>query len=288
MSEMKPGVGPNPLQKYFRQPKIYVTLPSGGHWYPEGALEMTETGELPVYAMTAQDELMMKTPDALLNGQSVVNVIQSCLPNIKNAWQIPSIDVDAILIAVRIATYGEKMEIETRVPSAGTERKFDLDLRQLLDRYQSVKYENVLDVGEMKITLRPQTYQEYTRTATKTFEEQRIAQVVQDTEMDEGEKLQRFSASFQKLTAITVDMVVNGIVSVQVGDEVVTNNQHLADFVKNADKSFFTAITEHMTAQKKKFDVEPFKVQTTAEEQEQGAPKEFEVPITFDQSNFFA
>ena len=78
---------------------------------------------------------MMKTPDALLNGQSVVNVIQSCLPNIKNAWQIPSIDVDAILIAVRIATYGEKMEIETRVLSAGTERKFDLDLRQLLDRY---------------------------------------------------------------------------------------------------------------------------------------------------------
>ena len=112
--------------------------------------------------------------------------------------------------------------------------------------------------------------------------------MVQDTEMDEGEKLQRFSASFQKLTAITVDMVVNGIVSVQVGDEVVTNNQHLADFVKNADKSFFTAITEHMTAQKKKFDVEPFKVTTTAEEQEQGAPKEFEVPITFDQSNFFA
>ena len=146
----------------------------------------------------------------------------------------------------------------------------------------------MLDVGEMKITLRPQTYQEYTRTATKTFEEQRIAQVVQDTEMDEGEKLQRFSASFQKLTAITVDMVVNGIVSVQVGDEDVTNNQHLADFVKNADKSFFTAITEHMTAQKKKFDVEPFKVTTTAEEQEQGAPKEFEVPITFDQSNFFA
>ncbi len=287
MSEMKPGVGPNPLQKYFRQPKIYVALPSGGHWYPEGALEMTENGELPVYAMTAQDELMMKTPDALLNGQSVVNVIQSCVPAIKNAWQVPSIDVDLLLIAIRIATYGEKMEIETRVPNAGTERKFDLDLRQLLDRYQAVKFDETIVVGDMKITLRPQTYQEYTRTATKTFEEQRIAQVVQDTEMDEGEKLQRFSASFQKLTAITVDMVVNGLVQVQVGEDVVTNKQHIGDFVKNADKQFFTAITEHMTEQKKKFDVEPFKVETTAEEQEAGAPKMFEVPITFDQSNFF-
>ena len=288
MSEMKPGVGPNPLQKYFRQPRIYITLPSGGHWYPEGALEMNETGELPVYAMTAQDELMMKTPDALLNGQSVVSCIQSCMPNIKNAWKIPSIDVDCILIAIRIATYGEKMEIETRVPSAGTDRKFDLDLRQLLDKYQNIKYENELTVGDMKITLRPQTYQEYTRTATKTFEEQRIAQVIADAELDEGDKLARFSASFQKLTQLTVTMVVDGIVSIQVGDEIVTNPQHLQDFIKNADKSFFTGITEHMTAQKKKYDVDPFLVQTTAEEQEKGAPETFEVPITFDQSNFFA
>jgi len=30
--------GANPLQKYFRQPKIYIKLPSGGQFYPEGAL----------------------------------------------------------------------------------------------------------------------------------------------------------------------------------------------------------------------------------------------------------
>ena len=74
--------GPNPLQKYFRQPKIYLSLPSKGHWYPEGAIEMTENGELPVYAMTAKDELAFKTPDALLNGQSVVDVVKSCVPTV--------------------------------------------------------------------------------------------------------------------------------------------------------------------------------------------------------------
>ena len=47
MSEMKPGIGgANPLQKYFRQPKIYVALPSGGHWYPEGALERGNRSEI--------------------------------------------------------------------------------------------------------------------------------------------------------------------------------------------------------------------------------------------------
>ena len=290
MPEIKPS-GPNPLQKYFRQPKIYLTLPSKGHWYPEGAIEMTENGELPVYAMTAKDELMFKTPDALLNGQSVVDVIQSCIPAIKNAWAVPSIDVDAILIAIRIATYGEKMEIKTRVPGAMTDRAFDLDLRVLLDRYQNITYENVVNLGankEFKVTLRPQTYQEFTRTAIKTFEEQRIATVVNDSEMNDTEKLEKFAVSFNKLTEVTLDMVINGVVQVQVGDDVVVDRNHIAEFLKNADKNFFSGVTEHMEAQKKKFDVEPFKVQTTEAEQAEGAPKEFEVPITFDQANFFA
>ena len=287
MPEIKPS-GPNPLQKYFRQPKIYLSLPSKGHWYKEGSIEMTENGELPVYAMTAKDELAFKTPDALLNGQSVVDVIQSCIPNIKNAWVIPSIDVDAILIAIRIATYGEKMEIETRVPEAGTTRKFDLDLRQLLDKYQNVSYENVVSIDNFKITLRPQTYQEYTRTAIKTFEEQRIASVINSSELNDAEKLERFSESFTKLTNVTIDMVTHGIVQIQVGDEVVVDQNHIAEFIRNADKNFFTAITDHLTAQKQKYDVEPFKVETTEEEREAGAPKTFEVPITFDQSNFFA
>ncbi len=104
----------NPLAKHFRQPKLYVNLPSGGMFYPQGSLEPTETGEFPVYAMTAKDELMFKTPDALLNGQSTVSVIQSCIPNIKNAWHIPSIDIDAILVAIRMATYGEKWRSKLR------------------------------------------------------------------------------------------------------------------------------------------------------------------------------
>jgi len=65
----------NPLQKYFRQPKIYIRLPSNGKYWNPNDIELTESGELPVYAMTAKDELSFKTPDSLINGQSTVNVI---------------------------------------------------------------------------------------------------------------------------------------------------------------------------------------------------------------------
>ena len=171
-------------------------------------------------------------------------------PNIKDPWLMPSIDVDAILIAIRIATYGEKMEIETRVPTAATMRKFDLDLRMLLDKYQGIEYDNLVEINGMKITLRPQNYREFTRTAIKTFEEQRIAETVSNSELSDGEKLDRFSESFNKLTQVTIDMVVHGIVQIQVDDQVVVDQDHIMEFITKGDKDFYAGITAHMEAQK--------------------------------------
>lgn len=98
----------NPLSQWFRQPKVYIKLPSNGEFYPHGALDKSANGEYPVYAMNAKDELMFKTPDALLTGQSTVEVIKSCIPAIQDPWSMPSIDLDVALVAIRIATYGQK------------------------------------------------------------------------------------------------------------------------------------------------------------------------------------
>ena len=76
----------NPLKQYFRRPSVYMKLPSNGQGYPEGSLEMPENGELPVYPMTAIDEITARTPDALFNGTAVAELITSCVPNIKDPW----------------------------------------------------------------------------------------------------------------------------------------------------------------------------------------------------------
>jgi hypothetical protein len=122
----------NPLTGWFRQPKIFIRLPSKGKWYPQGALDRSSTEEYPVYAMTAKDELMFKTPDALLSGQSTVEVIKSCIPAIQDPWSMPSLDVDAALIAIRIATYGENMEVETNCPHCNAENSYDINLVEWL------------------------------------------------------------------------------------------------------------------------------------------------------------
>ena len=287
MPQIQPQ-GPNPLQKYFRQSKLYIRLPSEGAFYPEGSLEMPETGELPVFSMTAKDELAFKTPDALLNGQATVDVIQSCMPNIKNAWMMPSIDIDAALIAIRMATYGEQITISTKVPVIGEDREYQVDLRQMLDSFANQNYQNALQIGEMIVYLRPLTYQEFTKSAIQTMEEQRIFNLVNNDTVSDEDKLQAFTNSFAKLTELTVSMVTQGIDKIVIGEEEVSNRNHIDEFIKNADKEFFNAVTKHLEEQREKYTIKPLVVESTDEDIERGVPRSYEVPITFDQSNFFA
>lgn len=279
--------GANPLKAFYRQPKLYLTLPSQGNFYPNGALELSETGEYPVFSMTAKDELTFKTPDALINGQSTVDVIQSCIPAIKNAWAMPSLDLDAALIAIRVATYGEMMNVGTTIPVINEQRDFQVDLRTILEGLLSVSFEDTIYIDELTIKIRPLTYKEFTQSALKTFEEQRVFSLVNNDDLSEEEKLTKFNVSFRKLTELTVGMIISSIVSIEVGDQVVKNPHQIKEFIENADKHFYKSVTDHIEEQKKKFATKPLKVQLDAEDIAKGAPATFEVPITFDQAHFF-
>jgi hypothetical protein len=277
----------NPLRKYFRQPKVYITLPSKGVFYPADAINIPEGNEFPVFAMTAKDELTMKTPDALLNGAATVEIIKSCVPNILNPWKMPSIDLDAVLIAIRVETYGETMEITTKVPGTGEDRAFSVDLRQLLNKLVTNEYKTEVTVNDMNLKTRPLTYREFTDASLKTFEEQRIFALVNDEKISDTEKLERFNTSFQKLTDLTVRSIAGSITSVAFGDTEVTNQVHIQEFIENADKQFYQDVLKHIETQRDTFVLEPMKVKSSEEDIAAGAPKEYEVPITFDQSNFF-
>lgn len=279
---------PNPLAGHFRSAKIYITLPSEGKYYPDDCLDMPESGELPVMPMTAKDELALKTPDALLSGQATVDLIQSCIPNIKNAWGMPSLDIDACLIAIRIASYGEHMTISATAPNTKTPVDYTVDLRQVLDRYSNSKFIDSYVTQDLTVTIRPLSYKEFSKVSMQTFEEQRIFSLVNNDKIDEDEKLKQFNTTFNKLRDITLGMVINSVVSIQVGDEVVTDRNHIVEFLENTDKAFFKSLSDHIEKQKQEFTVPPMTVRSTEDQIKEGAPETFEVPIVFDQSSFFA
>ena len=279
----------NPLASFMRQPKIYIRLPSNGDYWPAGTINVPETGEFPVYSMTAKDELMLKVPDAVMSGQAVVDVIQHCIPNIKNAWHMPSIDLDIALIAIRLATYGEKM---TTPISFGEdiEMEYTVDLRNVMDSLtMSVTWDPVIQVNDnLTVFVRPMTYKQISESALKTFETQKIMQVVNNDKLEETEKLRLFKESFSKLTDITLGMVHTCITRVDSSEGSTDKQQHIDEFIENVDKEIFNKIQEHLDRLREINTIKPVIVTITDEMREKGFTGDtIEVPMVFDPATFF-
>jgi len=278
----------NPLNKYFRQPAIYVSLPSGTD-YPPHVITPAQTGELGVMPMTAKDEIRFKTPDALMNGQGVVDVIQSCVPDIKDAWQIKSYDLDTILVAIRIATYGETMEINFTVPGANENVSHTVNLPAILDQLRSTKVDSdiVLKDG-LKITVRPLTYKDMTTTSLKTFQQQKMYGAIQDSQLADEEKAKRFNDAFKALTDLNASILLKNINSITMTDGTeITDPAHIKEFIDNANATLVKEIEDKLTQLRGQGAVKPLKLKATEEQIKKGAPASYEVPVTFDTSNFF-
>ena len=280
---------PNPLTSYMRQPKIFIRLPSGGKWWKEGSLVLPETGEIPVYSMTAKDELMLKVPDALMNGQAVVDVIQHCIPNIKNAWDIPSIDIDYILIAIRLATFGEQMKTPINV-SDTYELEHVVDLRSVMDHISNkFKWDPIIPISQdLTVYVRPLTYKDITKAALQTFETQKLLQVANDESMSEDEKIKVFQESFTKLTQATVGVVESSVFKVDSSNGSTDNPIHIKEFVQNVDREMFNTIQNHLEHLKNQNTLEPIRVSVTEEMRAAGVTGDVvEIPLIFDASSFF-
>jgi pterin-4a-carbinolamine dehydratase len=239
--------------------------------------------------MTAKDELAFKTPDALMNGQAIVDVIQSCIPSIKDAWKTPNIDMDMILVAIRIATYGETMEFTHVVPNTAEQVEHTIDLRIVLDQLSVSRWEDAVEINEeLTCFVRPLTYKHITLTGMKAFETQRLMQAVNDENMEEEKKLEIFNKSFSKMTDITIDLVADSVQAIQTPETLVKEPQYIKEFLKNADSDLYKKINDHITRMKEVNGIQPMKFTSTPEQIELGAPETYDVPVSFDNSDFFA
>ena len=279
----------NPLSKYYRQPAVYITLPSKGRYYGADVYEPTVSGEIPVLPMTAKDELTFKTPDAMLSGQATVDVIQSCVPNIKNAWKLTNYDLDTVLLGIRIASYGENMDIETTVPVINERINYSVNLPSLLESIKNVRIRDEATTSQgFTIKIKPLLYADLTRSQIATFEQQKMFAAVNMSGIDDQEKNKRFAESFRRLTEINFEMLLDAILEIKTPDgAVVHDKKQIQDFVENAGGKVINEIQDKLTELRTQAQIKPITIKSTEEQIKRGVPVTYEVPVTFDNSNFF-
>lgn len=271
----------NPLRQFFRQPAIYLRLPSGGHHWAPGSLVMPENGELPVYPMTAIDEISYRTPDALFNGQAVINVIESCVPHIKDAGKIPNTDLNALLVAIRIASYGHAMDIVSTCPECKNEDEFSVDLRILLDQIRTPDYTKIMDLGDLQITFRPSTYEEQNKSALEQFEKQKALQQVTETNTSEEERGKLLAESLRQITELTINLISKNIAAIQIPGAVVTDVDQIKEFLYQCDRNVFKQIRDHVIDLTQQAQIKPLNVECTK------CSNQYTQEINLDMTSFF-
>jgi len=122
----------------------------------------------------------------------------------------------------------------------------------------------------------------------KTFEQQRLYTQINASELPAEEKTKRFTESFKKLNELNSTLLINNIHSIKLPDgQSVSDPIQIKSFVENAGAKKIKEIENALIEMRSQGAVKPFTVKSDEEQIKKGAPISYEVPLTFDNSNFF-
>lgn len=281
---------PNPLSEYFRSPKLYVKLPTGGKFYTPDIVEYPESGELPVFPMTAKDELIMKNPDALLNGEAVSQLILSCVPNVKNVREMISNDIDVLLVAVQGATHGDDIEVTAPCPSCDNAITGIASVEGAIE--SMIELEEVYKVAaapDLQIAIKPFKYKNTIQAGIASFQSSRSLQVLGELP-DDMDKLKVFNESFMKMADMNYQLIVDAVHSVTIGKgkdaQNITDRDHIKEFLDNCEATIGKAVETAVT-EVNKIGIQKTMMFLCEECEVEKGPNEFEAGINFDPVNFF-
>tara|TARA_B100000886_G_scaffold277920_1_gene201923 strand:- start:2111 stop:2950 length:840 start_codon:yes stop_codon:yes gene_type:complete len=224
----------NPLTKYFRKPAIYVSLPTKGRFNPE--IEQTVIDEVGVMPMTAIDEITLRNPDALLNGEALAGLFQSCCPSIPDPKKLCNIDAEALFLAVQYATYGKDLNHAHKCSSCSEVSDFNIDINFLLNKFPNVESIEPILYEDLEIHVKPPSLDSVTRVALIQLEEQRIVQNIRNASTDDTDELElakRFFSSFERVAKHNVNLLSETVDKITTKDTEVTDKTQIVEFLAN-------------------------------------------------------
>jgi len=275
----------NPLKQFFRKPGIWIKLPSQGKFYESKPADLNDMGEIPVYPLTAKDELLLKNADSLLNGNAITQLVNSCAPSIKDPVNMPSIDLDAILVAIKRCTYGENMDVTTQCDCEDkTTNEVSVNLNHLIsgisviDEIPPIEHES-----GVKIYTKPITVSHLLKLNWVQYEQIRNLQLAEQQNLPEKEKMNMLSKSYDALTTESINVVCGSIDTVLLPDgTMVKDRAMIEEWVKDLSKPEYSKLEATIMNTNSKGISKEFNVQC------QKCSKVYKSTIDLNPTTFFA
>jgi len=221
-------------------PHITITLPSKGLFYDEDMfVEGTDPTELEVHPFTMWEEVHHSNPFAIMSGKATRKMVNTVAPEIKNPDGLCSYDVDILMLAGRMASYGDKMKITLtcgnpdhvrEVEENGQKKKvkcesktdMDVNIRELINGYPMIENTDDWNVelpNGQKVTFRPTLYNDMLSAMKIGVSQEKINQIIRTMKDLPEEKIFELSdQSVDNLMNVKLVTTVSSIKSVITSD----------------------------------------------------------------------
>lgn len=231
----------NPLSQYTKIEKVFTKLCTNDIIkYKSGVLSNSSI-ECGVCARSARDEMLFNNPEALMNGEAVVQVIENCVPNVTSARDLYLPDVEQLLIAIKLATKEKSYDIETKCPKCEKHGAFERDLQILLDTIELVSEEPVVNMDSgLAVYLKPHTWAEHSHFGNSMFrlQNQMKHSNFSETDMTDAD-IRAMSALIDSMARIQFDMLLLNISRIELPDEnstVVSEREFILSWLESLTK----------------------------------------------------
>lgn len=144
--------------------KVSVALPTRARFYPKGEViaDGADPDDIAVSSIGLIEETALKDPLMLISGKAIAKMVKRVCPSVINPAELCDIDIQAILIASRIASYGPTFQT-TMTCKCSHENRIEVDLNNHITRYSPYtpeefeKFEITLESGQ-RVLLQPIRY----------------------------------------------------------------------------------------------------------------------------------
>lgn len=271
----------NPLIAAYRKPALYIALPSNGKFY-KNKPKLSIDGELAVYSMTAKDELITKSPDALFNGEATSSLIKSCCPDIADPNDVPVNDLLVILVAIRQASYGTDIDINAKCPECEFENALQLNTNNILATTDTTEKNNVVELENgFKLKVKPYNLKDRTLLQIQQIKQTKMITSLASNDMEDEQKQEIFGKTFVEIAQLTVNLITNAIESVSVENDLIEDKETIREWLQSITKKDYDIIKDAVD------ELSRDGISTDFNAQCQSCNHTWKTPVDLDIANFF-
>jgi hypothetical protein len=277
-------VNENPLSNYYRSKEVYVKLPTNYKFFTIKPAT-SKDNEIGVMPMSTRDEMLLKIPDSLYNGEALFEVVQSIVPDINDPYELAIPDLDVILLATRVASYGKNMDIEVVCPYCKKYSTYSIDVTMVLSKLKMLPDDYTVEIKGLDIKFKPNSVSTINAKRIAQLETQKIVNELQNVEENDLPKIkEKLKNSLEISTAAKYAIIADAIEQIELPDgTIVKDLNHIFEWLSNTDSKTIAELEKHRHTMNDNGIQKTFDVTCSNED----CNEKFTAPLEFNPAFFF-